>query len=60
MDKWDIFEKAPRPLLRWLCLFIAGWATVAPLDAMVRGLLLTFVASVYGIRGWEKLKGGEV
>lgn len=57
MGKWQIFEKAPRPLLRWLCLLIAGWATIVDLDVTVRGLLLGFVCAVYGLRGWEKLKG---
>lgn len=57
MGYWEIFDKAPRPLLRWACLAVTGWATFAPLDATVRGLLLGFVCTVYGLRGIEKIKG---
>lgn len=58
-------EKAPRPLLRWACIIIALWAAMIcdiaglPQDAATRGLLLAFVTSVYGLRGWEKVKGIE-
>ena len=42
-----------------MVLWVAGGCDVAgfPLDPTVRGLLLAFVVSVYGLRGYEKLKG---
>ena len=62
MTKWEFYEKAPRPLLRWICalgvLWVFAGADIAghPLDATTRGFLLAFVCAVYGLRGWEKLK----
>lgn len=58
---WDFYEKAPRPLLRWVCIpgtlwvFFCDWAGY-PIDSSSRIALLGFVALVYGLRGWEKLR----
>jgi hypothetical protein len=59
---WALYEKLPRPALRWVCLVGALWAIMVcdiagmPLDSTTRGVIFTFVAAVYGLRGWEKLK----
>jgi len=58
-----IIEKAPRPLLRWVCLFSSAWAMglgdalQMGLDNTARGIVLTFVCTVYGLRGLERIKG---
>ena len=59
---WELYEKLPRPSLRWVCIPGALWVFFCDLagvemDSATRGVLLTFVAAVYGLRGWEKLKG---
>lgn len=62
---WQYFEKIPRPLLRWCCILGAAWAMGlcdllgSPMDGAVRGVVLGFVAAVYGIRGWEKLRQSD-
>lgn len=59
---WHLYEKLPRPLLRWIAALGAAWAigicdiAGMPLDSTVRGVIFAFVAAVYGLRGWEKLK----
>lgn len=59
---WQLYEKMPRPALRWLCLlgtlWVFGLCDVAgfPIDSAGRGLVLAFVATVYGLRGLEKFK----
>lgn len=61
----NALQTLPRPILRWLCIFIVIWVAggcdVAgfPLDSSVRTILLGFVVSVYGLRGLEKIKGVE-
>ena len=50
-------------MLRWLCILVVAWVAAGsdisgvPLDPAVRGMLLGFVVSVYGLRGYEKMKG---
>ena len=59
----SIFDKAPRPLLRWTCVPAAIWAMGAGdaigmgLDNTARGIVLGFILSVYGIREFGKIKG---
>lgn len=59
----NALQSLPRPILRWICilivLWVAGGCDIAgfPLDSTVRGILLGFVVSVYGLRGLEKIKG---
>lgn len=59
---WQYYERLPRPALRWVCLIGAAWAMgLCDLFGMemgseVRGVILAFVAAVYGLRGWEKLR----
>lgn len=59
------FETGPRPLLRWVCLIGAAWGMGLcdlcgfPMDATTRGVVLAFVAAVYGLRGWEKIKAAS-
>lgn len=59
----NALQSLPRPILRWVCilivLWVAGGCDIAgfPLDSTVRGILLGFVVSVYGLRGLEKIKG---
>lgn len=59
---WQYFERLPRPALRWVCLIGATWPlggvdlVGVEMDGTTRGVLLGFVALVYGLRGWEKLK----
>lgn len=59
----NALQSLPRPILRWICilivLWVAGGCDIAgfPLDSTVRGVLLGFVVSVYGLRGLEKIKG---
>jgi len=61
----NALQSLPRPILRWICilivLWVAGGCDIAgfPLDSTVRGILLGFVVSVYGLRGLEKIKGVE-
>ena len=61
----NALQALPRPILRWICilivLWVAGGCDIAgfPLDSTVRGILLGFVVSVYGLRGLEKIKGVE-
>lgn len=56
-------DRAPRPLLRWVCLVAAAWATGLGdsvglgLDNTARGIVLAFIGAVYGLRGLEKMKG---
>lgn len=58
-------DRAPRPLLRWVCLGAAAWSTGLGdavglgLDNTARLTVLAFVGTVYGIRGLEKLKGAD-
>ena len=60
---WKLFEKVPRPLLRWACVPAAIWSMGAGdalglgLDNTARGLVLAFILSVYGIREFGKIKG---
>lgn len=59
---WQLYETLPRPLLRWVCIPSTLWVFFCDLggvvlDSATRGVLLAFVAAVYGLRGWEKLKG---
>jgi len=59
---YQTFEKLPRPLLRWAAiaafLWVCGGCDIAghPLDSATRGLILTAILGVYGIRGLEKIK----
>ena len=59
---WQYYERLPRPALRWACLFGALWPMGGvdmigvEMDGTTRGVILAFVAMVYGLRGWEKLK----
>jgi hypothetical protein len=59
------YEKLPRPTLRWISLGGAAWSMglcdvfALPMESATRGVILAFVALVYGLRGWEKLKGME-
>jgi hypothetical protein len=56
-------DTLPRKLLRWVSVLGAVGAMGAldavgvPLDALNRGVILGFVAAVYGIRGIERIKG---
>jgi hypothetical protein len=60
---YRLYDKLPRPTLRWVCIGFAIWVTGGcdiagyPLDSASRGWVLTFVAAVYGLRGFEKIKG---
>lgn len=62
---YEHYEKLPRPTLRWISLGGAAWAMgvcdifALPMESATRGVVLAFVATVYGLRGWEKLKGAE-
>lgn len=61
---WCLYEKLPRPLLRWACIPGALWVFFCDLggvqmESATRGVLLAFVAAVYGLRGWEKLQSDE-
>jgi hypothetical protein len=61
---WQLYESLPRPLLRWVCIPGTAWVFFCdwfgfPMDSAVRGVLLAFVAAVYGLRGWEKLRQGS-
>jgi len=61
---WQLYESLPRPALRWVCLFGALYVFFCDLfgvvmDSATRGVLLAFVAAVYGLRGYEKLKGAS-
>jgi len=59
---WQYYERLPRPALRWAALLGALWAMGVcdlfqfNMDSATRGVVLAFVAAVYGLRGWEKLK----
>lgn len=60
---WTALEKLPRPLLRWVCLLGTVWVFGAcdvagfPLDNTARAAVMAFVATVYGLRGLERIKG---
>lgn len=60
---WQLYEKLPRPALRWLCLpafaWIFGGCDLAgyPMDSASRGVVLAFIALVYGLRGNDLRKG---
>ena len=62
---WELYEKLPRPLLRWIAAAGALWVMIVcdlagmPQDSATRGVILAFVATVYGLRGLEKIKGVE-
>lgn len=59
---WQFYERLPRPALRWAALFGAVWAMGVcdlfsfNMGSETRGVILAFVALVYGLRGWEKLR----
>lgn len=59
---WQHYERLPRPALRWAALGGALWAMGVcdlfdfNMDSATRGVVLAFVAAVYGLRGWEKLR----
>jgi len=60
---WQLFDKLPRPLLRFACIFGAVWAMGLGdalglgLDNTARGIVLGFVLSIYGVREFGKIKG---
>ena len=60
---YDIYERLPRPSLRWVALGGSAWACglcdIAgfPLETSARVAIFTFAAAVYGLRGWEKMRG---
>lgn len=60
---WVLYEKLPRPTLRWVSLAAFVWVFAGsdlagvPLDAGNRLAILTFIAGIYGVRAFERLKG---
>lgn len=62
MTHWEMFEKLPRPLMRWVALFASVWTLgLADVVSMhqpdsTRMIILAFIASLYGIRGYEKMR----
>lgn len=53
----DFFKRGARPAMMWISLVLVPVAVLWPgvgADKLVP--LLTFLAAVYGIRGWEKVK----
>ena len=62
--RWfQIADQLPRPVLRWFGALGALWAlglcdaVGVPLDTFTRGAIFAFVATLYGLRGLEKMKG---
>lgn len=64
MTTFEKFDRLPRPILRWCAilafLWVAGIADIAavPMDNTIRSAVLAFIATLYGLRGWEKVKSG--
>lgn len=53
----ELFKRGARPAMMWVSLVLVPVAVIWPgvgADKLVP--LLTFLAAVYGIRGWEKVK----
>jgi hypothetical protein len=61
----DKFQTHSRPALRWAAIPAFLWLVVdnaivsTPMGETETGLMLAFIAALYGLRGYEKLKGVE-
>jgi hypothetical protein len=60
---WQVYNRLARPTLDWVgvmggawSLFLGDWAR-NPMDAGNRVIVLGFLAALFGIRSWEKIKG---
>lgn len=56
----ELFKRGARPAMGWVSLFLVPAAVLWPgvgADKLVP--LLAFMAAIYGIRGWEKVKGAS-
>jgi len=56
----DLFRRGSRPAMGWVSLVLVPFAVLLPdvgADKLVP--LLAFMLGVYGIRGWEKVKGAS-
>lgn len=60
---YQIYVRLARPTLMWVANFGAAYALFLghwvgrPMDPIYAGVSLTFVATLYGLKGVEKIKG---